>query len=105
VVPPPGTVTEEGTTAEAPLLDNDTVTPPEGAAAVRTTYPVADVPPVTLAGWTETRDGTGAALCVGAKTAAPGLLPGAILFTIVLTGIVLTVVEITDTVPEPTLLT
>ena len=36
------------------LLDSETDIPPAGAAALSVTVPVADVPPVTLVGLTET---------------------------------------------------
>jgi len=56
VVAPAATVTEAGTIAETLLLESDTLAPPEGAAPLRVTVPVADVPPVRLEGLTETDD-------------------------------------------------
>ena len=44
---PVGTVTLAGTVTGSPP-DNDTRAPPEGAAAVRVTVPVTEVPPTTL---------------------------------------------------------
>ncbi len=69
VVPAP-TITLAGTIAsEVFELDSVTVVPPAGAAAVSVTVPVADEPPVTLAGLTATDDsatggGGGAAFTV-----------------------------------------
>jgi len=54
VVLPAATVTVAGTIAEALLLDSAREMPPVGAAPVKVTVPVADVPPVTLAGFTTT---------------------------------------------------
>jgi len=54
VVLPAAILTEPGTFADVLLLDSDTETPPEGAAPVKVTVPVADVPPVTVEGLTET---------------------------------------------------
>ena len=57
VVDPAATVTLAGTWAAAVLLlDRETVAPPVGAAPLSVTVPVDDVPPVTLAGFTETDD-------------------------------------------------
>ncbi len=52
VVLPAATVTVAGTVAEVLLLESATETPPVGAAPLRVTVPVADVPPVTLVGFT-----------------------------------------------------
>ena len=52
---PAGTVTVAFTVAEAEL-DRETVTPPAGAAPLKVTVPVEDVPPVTLVGFTDTPD-------------------------------------------------
>ena len=54
VVLPAATVTEAGTVAAALLLESDTDTPPEGAAPLKVTVPVADVPLATLEGLTAT---------------------------------------------------
>jgi hypothetical protein len=51
---PAGTVTEGGTTVLELLSDNVTTTPPAGAVPVRVTVPVEEVPPVTLAGFSDT---------------------------------------------------
>jgi hypothetical protein len=51
---PAATVTEAGTVADALLLERETDTPPEGAPPLKVTVPVADAPPFTLAGLTET---------------------------------------------------
>jgi hypothetical protein len=50
VVLPAATVTLAGTVAEALLLASEIETPPLGAALLRATVPVDDVPPVTLVG-------------------------------------------------------
>jgi hypothetical protein len=73
VVLPATTVTEVGTVAEAVLLDNATDTPPEGAAPLKVTVPVDDVPPVTLVGLSETEESdTGTGVIV---SEAVGLAP------------------------------
>jgi hypothetical protein len=70
---PAATVTEVGTVAEAVLLDNATDTPPEGAAALKVTVPVADVKLATLVGLTETEESdTGTGITV---SEAVGLAP------------------------------
>jgi hypothetical protein len=56
VVVPALTVTEAGTTALVLLLDNATTMPPAGAVPVRVTVPVEEVPPVTLAGLSDTAE-------------------------------------------------
>ncbi len=53
-VAPAATVTEAGTEALVLLEESVTDAPPEGAAEERVTVPVAEVPPVTEAGLTET---------------------------------------------------
>jgi len=55
VEPPAATVTEAFTVAEAEL-DRETTMPPVGAAALKVTVPVEDVPPVTLVGFRDTPD-------------------------------------------------
>ena len=55
------TVTVAGTTALALLLDNATTTPPVGAVPVRVTVPMEEVPPVTLAGLSDTPESATAA--------------------------------------------
>jgi hypothetical protein len=55
VVEPCGTVTLEGTLADALLeLERETVAPPVPAAAVRMTVPVPDLPLTIVLGFTET---------------------------------------------------
>ena len=53
-VEPCGTVTEAGIVTAAPDLESVIVAPPEGAAAVSCTVPVADWPLVMMLGETET---------------------------------------------------
>ena len=61
VLLPAATVTEAGTPAAAVLLeDRDIVTPPVGAAALKVTVPVEDVPLGTLVGLTETEESSAA---------------------------------------------
>ena len=69
---PAAMVTEAGTVAEVLLLDRVTLAPPVGAAAVRVTVPVAEVPPVTLAGLTVTAER--AAVAAGVMVTVPVLL-------------------------------
>jgi hypothetical protein len=52
VVAPAVTVTLAGTVAAALLLDNATDAPPAGAALLRVTVPVEELPPTTLVGFT-----------------------------------------------------
>jgi hypothetical protein len=57
LVVPCATETLAGTVAAAVLLlDSDTTRPPVGAAEVRVTVPCEEVPPVTLAGFTDTAE-------------------------------------------------
>jgi hypothetical protein len=49
-VAPAGTVTLAGTCTAELLLDRLTAAPPLGAAPLRVTVPVEEVPPVTVAG-------------------------------------------------------
>ena len=61
LVPPAATATLAGTDATPPfVLARVTATPPAGAAAVSVTVPVAETPPVTLAGETAKDDRVGA---------------------------------------------
>jgi hypothetical protein len=53
---PAAIVTVAGTVAEALLVDKDTERPPAGAAPLRVTVAVEDVPPVTLTGFTESEE-------------------------------------------------
>ena len=53
---PAGTVTLAGAVAAAELSESDTVAPPLGAAALKVTVPVEEVPPTTLLGLRETVD-------------------------------------------------
>ena len=57
---PAGTITLAGTVAAALFLDKATEMPPLGAALLKVTVPVEDVPPVTLVGLTETEESAGA---------------------------------------------
>ena len=54
VVLPAATVTVAGTVAEVLLLDKVTEIPPVGAAALKVTVPVDELPPVTVVGLSET---------------------------------------------------
>ena len=69
---PAAMLMEAGTVAEVLLLDRVTLAPPVGAAAVRVTVPVAEVPPVTLAGLTVTAER--AATAAGVMVTVPALL-------------------------------
>jgi hypothetical protein len=53
VLLPAARLTVLGTEAEALLLERETETPPAGAAPLKLTVPMTEVPPVTLAGLTE----------------------------------------------------
>jgi hypothetical protein len=56
VVAPAGTVTLAGTDAiEGLLLDSLTTTPPDGAEPLNVTVPVEEAPPVTVAGFNDTK--------------------------------------------------
>src|SRR6185312_8088788 len=94
VLAPTGTVTDAGTVTELSSLDNDTVAPPAGAAPLRTTDPVDEVPPATLAGWKVTRVGAMTVFDEGAKATGPAG-PG----TEKALARVLVAVENTETVP------
>jgi hypothetical protein len=56
VLLPAATVTEAGTLAAVLLDDKDIVAPPVGAAALKVSVPVEDVPLATLDGLTETEE-------------------------------------------------
>jgi hypothetical protein len=66
---PAGTVTFEGTAA-APVFElvRPTTAPPEGAALVRVTVPVEEVPPRTLVGETESDE-----IGLGGASRKPGM--------------------------------
>jgi hypothetical protein len=49
-------LTEDGTVAAELLLDRAIEMPPLGAALLKVTVPVEDVPPVTLVGLSDTED-------------------------------------------------
>jgi hypothetical protein len=57
---PAGTVTLAGTLVAVELSLSDTTAPPLGAAPLKVTVPVDELPPVTLDGLTETADSDGA---------------------------------------------
>jgi hypothetical protein len=59
LVAPAGTVTLAGTDAALELSDSVTTAPPAGAAALRATVPVEELPPTMLAGFTDTEDSVG----------------------------------------------
>jgi hypothetical protein len=54
LVPPCGTVTDEGTEAAESFEERVTTTPPAGAGPFRVTVPVESEPPKTLVGETAT---------------------------------------------------
>jgi hypothetical protein len=56
VVDPAATVTESGTNATVPVVHSSTTMPPAGAAALKVTVPVEEMPVETLVGLTETED-------------------------------------------------
>lgn len=65
LVAPAGTVTVPGTVATAGLLlDSATTTPPVGADALRTTVPVAALPPRTLVGFSPSAESIGVGVIV-----------------------------------------
>jgi hypothetical protein len=80
VVLPTATVTAAGTVADALLLDSETDTPPEGAAPLKVTVPVAAVPPVTLEGLSEmderARLANGVMVSAGEEYIVKHILPG-----------------------------
>jgi hypothetical protein len=72
VVPPPATVTDAGTLAEASLLVKDMEMPPVGAAPLKVSVPVAEVRLVTLVGLTVSEER--ATVVVGVTLSAAVLL-------------------------------
>src|SRR6266850_2299323 len=69
LVAPLGTVTLAGTVAAGLLLDSVTCAPPAGAGPFSVTVPVAEAPPVRLAGLTASAEITGVAADVGTSSA------------------------------------
>jgi hypothetical protein len=69
---PAATATDAGTFAEVLLLERATEIPPAGAAPLKVTVPVTDIPPVTLVGLTATDER--AALAAGVIVSAAVLL-------------------------------
>ena len=59
VVAPAATVTLVGTVAAAESSERDTAAPPAGAAALKVTVPVEEVPPTTLVGLTDSAESVG----------------------------------------------
>ena len=59
LVAPAGTVTLAGTLVAVEFSDSDTTAPPLGAAALRVTVPVEELPPTTLVGFSETAESVG----------------------------------------------
>jgi len=62
LVAPAGTVTLAGTVAAAELSESDTAAPPLGAAALKVTVPVEELPPTTLVGLSDTVESVAAAV-------------------------------------------
>jgi hypothetical protein len=75
VVLPAATVTEAGTVADALLLDRETKAPPLGAAALSVMVPLTEVPPVTLAGVSDTDESVALVLGVTVRPAVLLVLP------------------------------
>jgi hypothetical protein len=76
LVAPAGTVTLAGTVVALELSESDTAAPPPGAAAVKVTVPVEELPPTTLPGLRDSAEsvGAGAAPALINKSACcPGL--------------------------------
>jgi hypothetical protein len=59
LVAPAATVTLAGTLTTAELSDSVTIVPPAGAAALRVTVPLEELPPTTLVGFSDTADSVG----------------------------------------------
>ena len=66
VLDPAGIVMLAGTNAGEPLVHSWITRPPAGAPKVKVTVPVADEPPVTLVGLTETEESAEAGVTVSA---------------------------------------
>lgn len=75
VVAPAGTRTLVGTVAAVELVESVTRIPPDGAADVSAIVACADVPPVRLAGLTETEDSVAAVGGVTVSVALPLVPP------------------------------
>ncbi len=72
VVFPAVTLTVAGTVADELLLDSATEIPPAGAAELRVTVPVEELPPLTLVGFSDTAlSVTAGAIVRAAVTFAP----------------------------------
>ena len=56
VAEPPGTVTLAGTLVALELSESDTITPPLGAAALKVTVPVDELPPTRSVGFTDSAE-------------------------------------------------
>ena len=94
VVAPAATVTLAGTVAaEVLLLESVTTAPPAGAAALKVTVPVDELPPVTLAGFTLklASDTTAAGFTVSVALCVPLYVPVIVTGVDVLTATVVTV--------------
>ena len=59
LVAPAGIVTLAGTVAALELSESETAAPPAGAAALKVTVPVEELPPTTLVGFSDTVDSVG----------------------------------------------
>ena len=66
VVLPAATATVAGTVAEVLLLDKLTEIPPVGAAVLKVTVPVDELPPITLVGLSDTDDKANVGVMVSA---------------------------------------
>jgi hypothetical protein len=98
---PAATTIEEGTVAELELLDSVTMVPPVGALPVSVTFPVEELPPITLVGLSVTPLGTGALTCKLADFETPDRVPVIVAVTFAATGTVDTV-NVLDVVPAAT---